>query len=105
MSIDLKSELGSTISDYNGYVCHTFDFDGREAKIAEPKTALQGRPWIWRIMFWDAFNSADLALLGRGFHVGYVDTGDTFANAAPITLLDSFYARVNGRLGLSKRPA
>jgi len=105
MSIDLKSELGSTISDYNGYVCHTFDFDGREAKIAEPKTALQGRPWIWRIMFWDAFNSADLALLGRGFHVGYVDTGDTFANAAAIALLDSFYARVTGQLGLSKRPA
>ena len=59
-----------TVSDYHGYVCHDFTVDGCAAKVVEPKQAAPGRPWIWRALFWDAFPSADLALLGQRLSPG-----------------------------------
>ncbi|BDI32037.1 hypothetical protein CCAX7_40880 [Capsulimonas corticalis] len=93
------------ISDFHGFTCHEFQLSGREARVAEPKTALPGRPWIWRTMFWDAFPSADIALLERGFHVGYVDPGDTYANAEALALYDALYDLLTTRYGFSKKPA
>lgn len=101
----MSYDLPGTVSDYNGYDCHTFSFDDREAKIAVPKEELPGRPWIWRVMFWDAFPSADIALLERGFHVAYVDPGDTFAAPGALKVLDSFYAELTTRYGFAAKPA
>lgn len=40
-------------------------------------------------MFWDAFSSADVALLERGFYVAFIDAGDTFASSAALKLFDA----------------
>jgi hypothetical protein len=105
MSNELKTKIPGIVSDYHGYDCRTFEFAGREARIAEPREALPGRPWIWRVMFWDAFPSADIGLLERGFHVAYVDIGDTFASPTALKLLDDFYSELTRNFGFSKRPA
>jgi len=104
MSTAIEAGIPGAVSDFHGYVCHTFDVDGHEARIVEPKETLPGKPWVWRTMFWDAFPSADIGLLERGFHVGYVDAGDTYASPDALALFDSFYDHVTTWYGFSKRP-
>ncbi len=93
------------VSDYHGYLCHDFPVDGCDAKVVEPKQAAPGRPWIWRAMFWDAFPSADLALLAQGFHLAYIEVGNTFGCPDAMKHWDPFYALLTGTYGLSKYPA
>ncbi|MEO7718825.1 MAG: malectin domain-containing carbohydrate-binding protein, partial [Capsulimonas sp.] len=98
-------ENETKLSDFHGYQCHEFTLDGREARVVEPKHELPGRPWIWRTMFWDAFPNADIAMLERGFHVAYIDTGDTYANAKALTQFDALYNLLTNQYGFSQRPA
>ena len=93
------------VSDYHGYMCHDFTVDGCAAKVVEPKQAAPGRPWIWRAMFWDAFPAADLALLHKGFHLAYIEVGDTFGAPAAIKHWDPFYDVLIKTYGLGKYPA
>ena len=43
-----------------------------------PKTAVEGRPWIWRARFFGHEPQADLALLEKGFHLTYCDVANLF---------------------------
>lgn len=105
MSPVTEAEIPGALSDFHGYVCRTFDVGGHEARIAEPKETLPGKPWVWRTMFWDAFPGADIGLLERGFHVGYIDAGDTYASPEALAIFDSLYDHVTTCYGFSKRPA
>ena len=78
---------------------------GCDVRVAAPRTALPGNPWIWRTMFWDAFPNFDVAMLNRGFHVAYIDAGDTFAAPAALQIYNDFYAHVTTKYGFSERPA
>ena len=60
--------------------------------VVEPKQAAPGNPWIWRAMFWDAFPSVDLALLDKGFHLAYIEVGNTFGCPDAMGHWDPFYA-------------
>ncbi len=92
-------------SDFHGYVCHSFTCDGCFALVVEPKEPLPGRPWVWRTMFWGAFPEADVALLGRGYHVAFMDVGNTFGCPDAMKHFDAFYALLTSRYGFSTRPA
>ncbi len=91
--------------DYHGYVQHNFSCDGCDAHIVQPVDALAGRPWVWRTMFWDAFPAADLALLKAGFHLAFIDVGNTFGCPDAMKHFDAFHALVTTRFGLSSKPA
>jgi hypothetical protein len=97
--------IQGTAFDYHGYTGHDFTVDGCDAKLVEPRTPLAGRPWVWRTMFWDAFPSADLALLGRGYYVAFVDVGNTFGCPDAMKHFDAFYAELTAQCHLSARPA
>jgi hypothetical protein len=92
-------------SDYHGFVCHNFEVDGCSALVVEPKEALPGRPWVWRTMFWDAFPNFDIVMLGRGYHVAFMDVGNTFGCPDAMKHFDAFYALLTTRYKLSKHPA
>lgn len=68
-----QTPLSGRKSDWNGYQRYDFKVADRDAILVEPKTPLQGSPWIWRPAFFNAFPSADIALLKEGFHVAYYD--------------------------------
>lgn len=92
-------------TEFHGYACHNFTVDGCAAHVVEPKAALPGRPWVWRTMFWDAFPSADIALLDRGYHVAFIDVGNTFGCPDAMKRFDVFYQQMTQQYGLSKKPA
>jgi len=91
-------------SDYHGYDRYDFTVDGCATIVVTPKQALPGKPWIWRAEFFDAFPNADIALLGKGFHVAYITVGNTFGCPDALKHWDVFYAELTGKDGLSKKP-
>lgn len=92
-------------SDYHGYALHDFSLDGCQAHVVLPRVPLPGLPWVWQTMFWDAFPAADLAFLNAGFHLAFIDVGNTFGCPDAMKHFDAFYAAMTKQYGLSEKPA
>jgi alpha-beta hydrolase superfamily lysophospholipase len=95
--------IGITESDWRGWKRLDFVVQGRPALLIFPKTAAAGNPWIWRTEFFGHFPQADLALLERGWHVGYMNASDMYGSPAAIALFDAYYRRVTADYGLAAR--
>lgn len=90
-------------STWNGYERLEFIVSGRACQLVVPRTPAPGRPWIWRTEFVDTEPQADLALLARGWHVGYMDVKAMYGAPKAIALMGYFYARVVAFYELSPR--
>lgn len=97
------AELG--IPEYHGYAMQDPRVDGCKAHIVKPKKPLAGNPWVWRAMFWDQFPGVDLALLKVGFHLAFIDVGNTFGCPDAMKHFDVFYATMTREHGLAAEPA
>jgi pimeloyl-ACP methyl ester carboxylesterase len=93
------------VSDYHGFARHDFEVDGCPAIVVLPPQAAAGRPWVWRAEFFDHEPGADLALIGRGFHLAYIQVGNTFGCPSAMRHWDAFYAELTGRRCLGRKPA
>ena len=102
--VDIAARAGLTgsESDYYGYRCLEFRFEGREAKIVRPKRIAPGCPWIWRARFWGHEPQTEIALLERGFHVAYCDVAELFGNEEALAVWDRFYDTLT-RGGLARK--
>ena len=92
-------------ADFNGYEMLQFKVDGRSALLVVPKEPAAGKPWIWRTEFFGVDPQADIALLGKGLHVAYVDVGGLFGAPVALDAMDKYYAHVVKTYGLSAKPA
>ena len=92
-------------ADWNGYEMLQFKVDGRSALLVVPKEPAAGKPWIWRTEFFGVDPQADIALLGKGLHVAYVDVGGLFGAPVALDAMDKYYAHVVKTYGLSAKPA
>jgi hypothetical protein len=95
--------MADTIS-YHGYARRDWVVDGCEAILVAPHEDAPGRPWIWRAEFFDGFPGVDLALLARGFHLAYIQVGNTFGCPDALAHWDVFYPQLVGEHGLSRKP-
>lgn len=91
-------------TDYHGYGRHDFVVDGCSCTVVAPRKALPGNPWIWRAEFFDAFPRIDLALLGKGFHLAYMNVGNTFGCPSAMKHFDVFHATLTRRYGMANKP-
>jgi pimeloyl-ACP methyl ester carboxylesterase len=66
--------------------------------VVAPKGPAPGNPWSWRGYYFDHEPQAEVELLKRGFHIGFIgcDAGKPW---------DAWYAFLTDKHGLSKRPA
>jgi sialidase-1 len=92
-------------SDWNGFDRFHFKVAGHEACVVVPARAAPGKPWIWRARFPDYHAEMDIQLLGKGFHIGYVDVAGLYGNPAAVSIGNRFYERITSQLGLSPTPA
>ena len=92
-------------SDYHGFTRYDFKVDGCDAIVVTPKDAAAARPWIWRAEFFDHRPEADLALLNKGFHLVYIQVGNTFGCPSALKHWDAFYKELTETYGLSRKPA
>ncbi len=79
-------------TDYYGFKCLDFKFEGHDAKIVFPAQAEEGRHWVWRARFWGHEPQTEIALLKKGFHVVYVDAAEYRGNPEAVNLWNRFYA-------------
>lgn len=93
-------------SDYHGFDRYDLVVDGVAAIVVAPHSVVSksGLPWIWRAEFFDYRPELDLALLERGFHLVYIEVGNTFGAPSAMKRWDAFYNLLTTRYGLSKRP-
>jgi len=101
---DITNKLNTPVtqSSFYGYECDDFTFNGRTCKIAKPKLAAKGHPWIWRARFWGHEPQTDIALLQQGFHVVYCDVVELLGNEQCISLWNRYYDLLH-KVGLSKK--
>ncbi len=85
--------------------CQRIDFvvAGRPALLIIPDHAAPGNPWIWRTEWFGHFPAADLALVARGWHLGYINVKDMYGGPASMQLLDAYYQYVRKERGLAPR--
>jgi pimeloyl-ACP methyl ester carboxylesterase len=93
------------VSAWNGYERRDFVVEGRACLLVVPKEAAAGKPWIWRTEFFGHEPQGDLALLGKGFHVAYMDVQNLYGAPAALDLMDKYYEHLTGTRGLSKKAA
>src|SRR5215207_8751868 len=77
-------------STWEGYERVDFTLGAREALVVKPKAAAEGKPWIWRTEFFGHEPQADLALLGLGWHVAYINVKDTYGAPPAIAAMADF---------------
>ncbi len=92
-------------TEWQGYERFDFVVDSRPALVVTPKIAAPGNPWIWRAEFFGHRPETDLALLSKGFHVVYIDVGNTFGCPDALAHWDVFYRVLTGEHGLARKPA
>lgn len=90
--------------DYHGYARFDFPVDGVRAIVVAPERTMPGKPWIWRAEFFDHRPELDLALLKLGFHLVYIEVGNTFGAPSAMKHWDAFYKQLTQTYGLSAKP-
>lgn len=98
-------ELAGKKSAWLGFDRVDFTIDGRHCWLVTPKSAAEGRPWIWRARFFGHEPQADIALLQEGFHVAYCDVAGLFGSPQAVKHWNAFYQVMTEKHGLAKRPA
>jgi len=85
--------------------CQRLDFvvEGRPALLIVPAKPAPGKPWIWRAEWFGHFPQADLALVARGWHVGYMNAQDLYGSPPAMALFDAYYRRVTADYGLNAK--
>jgi lysophospholipase L1-like esterase/pimeloyl-ACP methyl ester carboxylesterase len=99
-----RAKIVGSRSNYYGFECYDFRFEGKSARIVKPKKTAQGCPWLWRARFWGHEPQTEIALLERGFHVVYCDVEELFGNDEAVSIWNRFYEMLTGA-GLSAKPA
>jgi len=104
MDYDILSKIKFPVklSSFYGYTCADFTFNNRACKIAQPKLAAKGHPWVWRALFWGHQPQADIALLQQGFHIVYCDVAELMGNDTAINAWNDYYKLLH-KAGLAKK--
>jgi lysophospholipase L1-like esterase len=98
MNIDKDFDLISNLkiegkkSNYYGFELTDFKFNDWDCKIAQPRKAAAGHPYIWRARFWGHEPQTEIALLERGFHVVFCDISELYGSSKAIDRWNKFYA-------------
>ncbi len=79
------------VTDFYGFKCLDFKFEGHDAKIVFPKKAEVQRHWIWRGRYWGPQPQTEIALLEKGFHLVHIEAAEYFGNDSAVMLWNHFY--------------
>ena len=92
-------------SKWHGFDQFHFQVADRPAYLVVPEKPAEGSPWIWRARFPGYHAEIDIALVRKGFHIGYVDVAGMFGNPRAVAIGDQFYEFITTKRGLAKQVA
>ena len=90
---------------WKGFARLDFKSKGHPALIIQPLKKAEGNPWVWRAEFFDAFAWADMELLRRGWHIGYIQYSNLYGCPEAVKGMRSFFTLVTKELRLSTKPS
>ena len=89
--------------EYRGYRKIEFPFNGYTGEVIFPENARADAPWVWRAEFLGAFDTVDVEMLRRGWHLVTYHISDMFGNPASVALMKRFYDFIVPEFGLSPK--
>lgn len=89
---------------WHGYDRFHFILGGRDCYVVVPKWVAAGKPWVWRARFPDYHAEMDVTLLGKGYHVAYVDVAGLFGSPQALAHGEKLYAYLTAQHGFSPKP-
>jgi lysophospholipase L1-like esterase/pimeloyl-ACP methyl ester carboxylesterase len=92
-------------SNWNGYRKYEFMVNNRPVLVVAPKEPAPGRPWVWHGEFFGHKPAPDIALLGKGFHIAYMNVQNMLGAPPAVKHWNAFYQELTSRYGLSPKPA
>lgn len=90
---------------WNGYDQFHFSVAERNCYVVVPKKAAAGKPWVWRARFPHYHAEMDIALVGKGYHIAYLDVAGLFGSPQAVDYGDAFYEYLTKQHGLAAKPA
>ena len=97
------TNIEGKVINFHGFPCKNFKHEGLNMKIAAPKIAAKGKPWIWRARFWGHQPQFDITMLELGWHIVYCDVAGLFGAPKAMERWDKAYAYTQ-QLGLHPKP-
>ena len=88
---------------WNGFEYKDFEFEGRKATVVFPKKADAKKNWTLKMEYQYAFIEEELALLKKGFHLGFVKCTSRFAPKFDCDLRAGFVRHVAKTYHLSEK--
>ncbi|WP_146853218.1 SGNH/GDSL hydrolase family protein [Brevifollis gellanilyticus] len=89
---------------WNGYEKRDLIVAGKPVTLVVPKAAAPGKPWVWHGEFFGHKPAPDIALLGKGFHIAYMQINDMLGSPPAVALWNQCYEELTTRHGLSRKP-
>ena len=91
------------MSDWFGFPCEEFLFEGRKAFLVFPKEADAQKNWTLKTEYRDAFPETELELLHRGFHAAFLTNHTRFGTTEDCDAKDRFAAYLHETYGLCEK--
>ncbi|MBO5945129.1 MAG: alpha/beta fold hydrolase [Clostridia bacterium] len=88
---------------WNGYKRIDFLFEGRECILVFPNEARDGREWLLKTEYFEAFPSLEIEMLGRGWHLAYIKNVTRWCLDEDLDLKDRFAAFLHEEYKLSEK--
>ena len=91
-----------TKSEWNGYECLDFKFEGYDAFLVKPKGTPNGK-WALKTEYRDAFPATECELLSRGWHIAFRKNKNRWATRDQIECTARFVSFISEEFGLESR--
>lgn len=92
-------------SQWNGYTKYDFTVDGKPVLVVVPKKPAPGNPWVWHGEFFGHKPAPDIALLGQGFFIAYMNVQNMLGSPQAVKHWNTFYKELTTRYDLNAKPS
>lgn len=96
-------DLRETVTEWNGYKCIEFYFEERRCLLVCPEVPCEGKKWLLKTEYFDAFPYLELAMLKRGYHFAYIANITRWMVPDDVDVKDRFAKFLNERYGLHEK--
>ena len=96
-------KLDFTACEVDGFLCHEFKFEGRDAKVVLPKNPDPAGRWLLKTEYFGAFPAFQNEMLERGYHVAYVANITRWMKPDDIDVKERFAAYLEAEYGLNPK--
>jgi lysophospholipase L1-like esterase len=103
IAVEAKGNPFIKHSIWRGYERIDFMLEGREGLLIFPKKSADGKPWLWRAEFFDAFSYPDMALLEQGWAIAYYGLSNQYGCPGAVEQMNGFHRFITAEYGLAPK--